>query len=250
VLGKVVLLAAALAAATSSSAPTPRPRLILGVSGARANETVLLRAEHAGTKPLRLYLVPAAAARRVRSALDARVSFVGALVPDGRGRGSLRFTVPPLDSGRYGFVAWIPARGRGLIRPAGRTLGVETPTEPCPVTPPNAVGPRRLAKSPSVHGTNLLATFGAGRGYTTEADGTRFDKVTWVAASADVDLGVTYRRLDAPGALLRAETIAGHLEGFSGPSWAARMHFTEGCWLVRGRLRDVSLSYVVSVARP
>ena len=106
-----------------------------------------------------------------------------------------------------------------------------------------------MRRPPNLHGTPLLATSLSGR-LTTEPDGTRFDKWIWVAAPTFEQLGVTYRRLDAAEPAKQAETIRGQFSIFDGPSWAARMYFTEGCWLIRGSLRDVSVSFVVQVARP
>lgn len=61
-------------------------------------------------------------------------------------------------------------------------------------------------------------------------------------------LEVTLERLDAPAPLVNVETVSGQLSGWRGPSWAARMRVpSEGCWLVRGRVADVALSYVVKV---
>lgn len=56
----------------------------------------------------RLYLVPNRLAPDVHSRFDSRAHFVGSLVPDARGRGLLRFTVPALESDDYTVGAWCP----------------------------------------------------------------------------------------------------------------------------------------------
>jgi hypothetical protein len=83
---------------------------------------------------------------------------------------------------------------------------------------------------------------------TPNADGTLFEKLIWAAAGASGrELVVRYELLDSSEPPLNSETIAGQLGGYSGPSWASRMHFTLGCWKVTGRVDEVNLAFVVQV---
>jgi hypothetical protein len=71
------------------------------------------------------------------------------------------------------------------------------------------------------------------------------------ATGVDGPFSVRYHRLDVPAPAISAETVRGTWHGFTGTaSWASRMHFGEGCWNVTGRVRDVSLSFVLEVVRP
>jgi hypothetical protein len=127
----------------------------------------------------------------------------------------------------------------------------------CPVTIPNGNWP--LGPMPTRHGNGLLWT-GLPRDGTAVLnhdrvgpDGSIFwTKLIWVATGVYAGgLEVEVRRLDAAGPVLHPDVVSGHLSGWSGPSWAARMRFpTWGCWKVTGRVDDVSLSFVVKVERP
>lgn len=78
-------------------------------------------------------------------------------------------------------------------------------------------------------------------------------QIWWAAGTPSwADLAVWIRRLDVLGPKLPAQTVRGWWpqgSGFRGSgSWAARLHFpSEGCWKVTGRVRDVSLAFVVEV---
>jgi hypothetical protein len=86
-----------------------------------------------------------------------------------------------------------------------------------------------------------------------EADGTVGTKQLWWAAGPSrwTDLAVSVERFDGAGPKLPAQTVRGWPQnsGFRGSgSWAARLRFlSEGCWKVTGRVRDVSLAFVVDV---
>jgi hypothetical protein len=227
-------------------------------------------------RQMRLYLVENAIAGEVRSRFDSRLHFVGRLRPDRDGHGVLAFTVPPLDAGSYAAAVWCPgcartSRGRTFfvlgIRPGnvGRhlprmLLRVAAPpaTEAtCPVTIPNGNWP--LGPTPTGHGNGLLWT-GLPRDGTVALspdrvgpDGSIFwTKLIWIAAGVHAGgLEVRVQRLDAPAPVLHPEVVSGHLSGWSGPSWAARMRFSSGgCWRVTGRVDDVSLSFVIKVVGP
>lgn len=58
---------------------------------------------------------------------------------------------------------------------------------------------------------------------------------------------VRYRRLDTTSDWIKATVIAGSLPHYTGPSWASRMAFQPGCWEVRGRVEDVTLSFIIRV---
>lgn len=216
-----------------------------------------------------------AIAEEVRSRFDPRLHFVGSLRTDSNGRGVLAFTVPPLDSGTYAAAVWCPgcarnSRGRTffvlglrpqtvsryrplmLLRVAAQAATAQT----CPVTIPN--GKRPLGPMPRRHGNGLLWS-GLPSDGTVVVSPDRFDpdgsifwtKLIWIARGVyGGGLNVQVQRLDAPAPVLQTDVVSGHLSGWSGPSWAARMRFSsEGCWKVTGRLDDVSLSFVVHVVR-
>jgi hypothetical protein len=223
-------------------------------------------------RPYRLYLVRNDAGEKIRSRLDPRLHFVGSLIPDARGRGTLTFTVPPLDSGSYAAAVWCPSCARYS---RGRTffvlgVGAKTVTryrslmllrvtapgasaETCPVTLPNGSVPPGFRPSPQFHGNGALWTRlqPDGAFVSRNADGSHFVKMIWGANGVDGKFSVRYQRLDVPATTIAAETIRGTWHGFEGTaSWASRMYFSEGCWRVTGRVRDVSLSFVVQVVRP
>jgi hypothetical protein len=221
---------------------------------------------------MRLYLVPNAIADEVHSRFDARLHFVGSLRPDRNGRGVLPFTVPPLEAGSYAVAVWWPecARhsrgrtffvlrvGRGtvtryrplmLLRVTAQTASADT----CPITLPNGSVPTGLRPSPGFHGNGALWTRlqPDGAFVSRNADGSHFVKMIWAATGVEGPLLVRYQRLDVAATAITAETIRGTWHGFEGTaSWASRMYFSEGCWKVTGRVRDVSLSFVVQVVRP
>jgi hypothetical protein len=282
-LGALTVVAAAVAAALASTA-TAALFFLFEPTSAKAGDLVTVRL--GGTPPsfttsqrqrpfqqgLRVYLVAAEDAAEIRGRFDPRLSFLGRIVPDARGRGLLRFTVPPLDTGDYVLAYWCP----GCARHGSPTFGVQTiprvarfrhlmglrvelpdPREACPVTIPNATSaPPGLEPSARWHTNGFLWTglpedgvFSGGR---VEPDGSIFEKWIWFAARVDGRFTVRLERLDAPGPTLEAETVRGSRTSFRGSAtWAARMRFASpGCWRVTGRVGDVTLSYVIAVTRP
>jgi hypothetical protein len=223
-------------------------------------------------RPMRVYLVENAIAEDVRSRFDARVHFVGSLRPDRDGHGVLAFTVPPLDTGSYAAAVWCPgcarsSRGRAFsvlgLRPGTiaryrplmllRVSAQASAAQTCPVTVPNSSVPTGLQSSPRYHGNGALwATLPPEGVYVSRnADGSHFEKMIWGVTGVDGPFSVRYHRLDVPAPAISAETVRGTWHGFTGTaSWASRMHFGEGCWKVTGRVRDVSLSFVLEVVRP
>lgn len=204
-----------------------------------------------------MYLVPNAFAPAVRSRLDKRLHFVGALVPDRDVRGVLTFRAPPLDSGDYAVAAWCPgcARYSGgqsfLVLPkpqVGRfrqfqALRIRTDVaSSCPVT-----------KGP--YGNGFLFVHAPGDGFLVarrEPDGTLFQKLGWLPKKDwGGNLQVRGERLDGPGQLRVLRVNWGHtyVGGVRGRgSWATPVLFpSEGCWRLTGRVGDVSLTYVMQV---
>jgi hypothetical protein len=222
--------------------------------------------------PSRLYLLRNDARVKVRSRFDPRLHFIGSIAPDARGRGTLTFTVPPIDSGSYAAAVWCPTCARHSRGRTFSVLGVGAGTVPrfrsrmllrvitppstadsCPVTIPN--GNRPLGALRARHGNGLLWTGFPPDGTATvsadrlDPEGSIFwTKLIWIANRVSGDLKVVVRRLDRPAPVLRPDVVSGQLSGWSGPSWAARMRFSsEGCWKVTGRVENVSLSFVIKV---
>ena len=81
-----------------------------------------------------------------------------------------------------------------------------------------------------------------------EQDGELFQKLWWLPrAGFTGDLMVRGERLDAPGRMRVLAVNWGHSSDGRG-SWASAVTFSgEGCWRITGRVRDVTLSYVVKV---
>jgi hypothetical protein len=220
-------------------------------------------------QPIRLYLVANKLAPDVHSRFDRRAHFIGRLVPDANGRGLLRFTVPPVDSASYTIGAWCPgcaaySRGRtwsvvhvtrqnvvARYRPL-MLLRITTPAQPCPATTLNGSGGR--------YGNGALWTTLLPGGTLevppsrVEPDGSIGWKFGWTPTGIAVRPGLTVsgRRLDAASPPLRvlgvkwgySYTPAGRGRG----GWASAVSFpSEGCWRITGRVRDISLSFVVRV---
>ena len=215
-------------------------------------------------QPIRLYLVPNRVAPEIRNRFDTRLHFVGNLVPDARGRGVLRFRAPPLDSGRYAISAWCPGcarysdRGRTFsvlavdnqIVPRYRArmaLRVRTTTADgrCPSTLPDS-------ENGSVYDNGLLSvpvdSSGAGLGQR-QPDGSIFDKLGWIPVDGVVgQLSVRGERLDHRSPPLEVLGVNWGNSSSGKGSWASAVRFpTEGCWRLTGRVRDISLTYVVSM---
>lgn len=270
-LGVFVLAAAVVAAAIASSAygalfflfkPTSAPAgelVTVRVGGTPANFTLAMRAKPF-RRPIRIYLVPNGVAGEVRSRLDPRLHFVGLLVPDRDGRGLLMFRAPPLDTAAYAVAAWCPQCARNsfgktffvldvtqftLSRFPGMLLrlAIPSPAETCPVS-----GEGRF-------GNGLLSTTLPADGVLTAArrdpDGSLFEKILWVPrgfSGGSRELTVRGERLDAPSPPMRVLGVHWGYASTGQGSWASAVEFpSEGCWRISGRVRDVSLSYVVKV---
>jgi hypothetical protein len=250
-----VVIAAAVSAVGAESAPRP-PDFVLSATSAEPGQRVTVRVARASRslRVLRLYLVRTDVARSVRARLDSRLHFVGLLRLRRTGPSALTFTVPPLESGSYALAY---SAGRTfVVGSRGRLSVLAAPASEatCPVTIPT--GNRQLGRVPTRHGNGLLwaglprdgkAVLDPDR---VGPDGSIFwTKQIWAARGIySGPLEVQIQRLDAPNPVLHPEVISGHLSGWSGPSWAARMWFSsEGCWKVTGRIDDVSLSFVLKV---
>lgn len=276
-LGALVVAAAVAAAVVASSAsgalfflfaPTsakPGDRVTVRLGGTPAGFTLAERMRPL-QRPIRVYLVPNAVAQEVRTRFDPRLHFVGLLVPDRNVRGVLEFSVPPLDTGLYAIAAWCPGCARSSFgrtfftlpisrvsrfrRQLGLRVTMPPATESCTVTVPR--GPD------GSYGNGLLATVLAPDGRLVaarEPGGTLFAKPRWTPrpgldGSGPGGLAVRGERLDAPAppAVVRRVSWGSG----SGPNarggWASALSFpTEGCWRISGRVRDVTLSFVVRV---
>jgi hypothetical protein len=278
-LGLALLLAAAGAGAAAEdgrsalffllqpSAAKPGEVVTVRTGGTPASFTLGRRVRPFG-RSMRLYLVPNRLARDVHSRFDRRAHFIGRLVPDARGRGMLRFTVPPLDSDRFTIAAWCPgcaaySRGRTWsvievnhdIVPRYRSqmllrIGSQ-PATPCPVTT-SATG--RL-------GNGALSTPLLPRGtLAVDADdvapgGSIGWKFGWRPSGIPSvpKLTVAGLRLDAASPPMRVFSVNwgySYTAAGQGPgSWATAVSFpTPGCWKLTGRAGDITLSFVIRVA--
>jgi hypothetical protein len=207
-------------------------------------------------KGIRIYLVPSNVAGEVGSRFDRRLHYVGRIVPDRDGRGVLRFRVPPLDTGAYAVAAWCPECARYSL---GRSFFVQTvpevsryrrwmglrvrlpdATETCPVT-----------RGRYDNGFLSVDLRGGVLSRPRDPDGTLSDKLGWLPRKGFTgQLTVRGERLDGPGKLNVISVNWGYAS--SGPaadgSWASAVRFpSAGCWRITGRVRDVSLTYVVRV---
>ena len=119
----------------------------------------------------------------------------------------------------------------------------------CIATTPNGRAPAGVPAALSPHGNRRLAVLiPRSGGYTDEdGDGSVSTKTIWVARGVRGALSVRYRRVDVPSAWRTARTLPGTLAGFSGRSWASRMHYTVGCWRVSGRVGEVTVGFIVKV---
>jgi hypothetical protein len=80
-------------------------------------------------------------------------------------------------------------------------------------------------------------------------DGSIFDKLIWATSSASRAPAVSGERIDSSSPPLRVLTVRkGSFSGATRPSWATAVVFpAAGCWRLRARVADVSLTYVVNV---
>jgi hypothetical protein len=237
-LAGVLVACVAAASATAGAEPSVTgPRFSLNATVALPGDEVTARVSSRSgrfKRAIRLYLAPEGAAPQVRSRLDPRLNFVGTLTPRGT---AVSFTVPPLEPGLYALVYWC----RGCSFPRGKQLAVvrqpliriRTPDTPgvCAVTKPNGKAPPGAQPSTRFHGNDRLSLLLPPEGVlrTRNDDGTLFEKMIWIAAGpGGRHLVVRYERLDSADPPRSAETIAGMLSGYSGPSWASRMYFSVG----------------------
>jgi len=220
-------------------------------------------------RPVRLYLVRDEVAVETHSRVDPRLNFIGSVVPDKNGRGLLTFSAPPLDSGAYTLAYWCPgcanySRGRTFfiqqadqfVQPyrAQALLRINT-TQSCPVTLPNANRPAGQPRNVSWYGNGLLwAGIASGGIYAVPqdrvgADGSIGDKLLWVTTPPWRAPAISGERLDAPAPPLRVLGVnQGSFSSADRPSFMSAVNFSAaGCWRLRARVGDLSLSYVVDV---
>ena len=203
-------------------------------------------------RPVRVYLVRADVAGEIRSRLDRRLNFIGLVVPDRNGRGMVRFSAPPLDSGEYVLAYWRPRTL--VVQRSGAVLRIEA-TGSCPVTLPNGNKPPGQPRDSTWHGNGLLWAGLAQEGVYAvtpdyvEADGSIFNKLAWVTTPPTRAPKISGVRLDATAPPLHVLSVnSGSYSGAANPSYMSAVTFpTTGCWRLTARVDDVSLSYVVEV---
>lgn len=269
----VVLAAAVGSAATAETAPAA---LFFFFEPTAAKPGDLVTVRTAGTppsftlqqrvrpfqRPIRVYLVSNDAGGDIRSRFDTRLEFIGSLVPDARGRGVLSFRAPPLDADSYAVAAWCPGCARYS---AGSTFSVlrvddhivpryrplmllriesSTPDEPCAATTPDSGGS---------YANGLLSTQLSPSGVVparVEPDGSLFWKFGWTPNGIKGVLTVRGERLDSPSPPMHVRGVHWGYSSTGRGGWASAVQFpTEGCWRITGRVRDVSLTFVVKVVR-
>jgi hypothetical protein len=250
------------------SAAEPNDRVTVR-TGATPERFSLRQRSKPFQRPVRVYLVRADAAADVHSRLDQRLHVVGSLVPDSRGRGLLTFSVPPLDPSTYTLAYWCPAcasfsRGRTFFvqrpdqfapRHRSRTLLRIDASEGCPVTLPNASRPRGQPRGPYWYGNGLLwAGVDADGVYDVardrvESDGSIGNKLLWVTTPPEARPTISGERIDAPAPPLHVRSVNhGSFSSATKPSFMSAVSFpSAGCWRLRARVGDVSLTYVVDV---
>jgi hypothetical protein len=235
--------------ATATAASAPPADVSFDRATARSGDLVAVRLERL-RRPVRVYLVPRGA-RRVRSATDARLHYVGFARPV-RGRATLSFQAPPLNGS---YAAWcVGCR-------AGRTLRLSLPAatpETCPVTLPRATAPPGLDSGWGPYQGN-----GALWGQSPESgvwsppadrvqpDGSVGTKLFWWAAGVDGVFTLVGRRLDASTRPLLVHAVnRGSQPGFRGSAtWATPVTFPSGgCWRLTARVVDTNLRFAVNLA--
>jgi hypothetical protein len=258
---RAVLAAAALGVVAAGVAAAQTP-LYFVFSPGRATAGAIVEVRLGGTpagftaterqepvqRPIRLYLVPRAVGGAVGSRLDRRLHFVGEIVPDRNSHGVLRFRVPPLDTGRYALAYSCPdcARHSGGVsfgvqagqRPRrGLDIRLPDPTRSCPVT-----------RGRYSNGWLSVNVQGGVISRRPEADGSVSTKLGWLPRKGFTGvLTVRGERLDAPDELEVLSVNRGSSSAGRG-GWASAVRFpSEGCWRISGRVRDISLSYIVKV---
>jgi hypothetical protein len=249
-----VVIAATLTASAAASGSGGPPRFSLSATTATVDEEVSLHVAQVPRLPqrdIRLYLVPTGVGSSVHSRFDPRLSFIGTVRAARRAR--LVFTVPPLEAGRYTLAYWCRgclARSEKIGLQASPKLRIMAPVaEGCPTTKPNGnVPPGAPASWGGLqwHGNGALwAVLRPDGSLVTNALGGW--KQLWAAKEGlSGRLAAKYRVVDSPATPLTART--GWFSGYERPnSTMSQMSFKPGCWQITGRVRDVSLSFVVEV---
>ncbi len=238
-------------------------------TGATSTNFELRRQVKPLQRPVRLYLVRTELAAEVHSRFDPRLHFVGSVTPDRNGRGMQTFSVPPLDSATYTLAYWCPGcaassraptfvvqhPGQFVQRYRSQTLLRISTTQACPVTLPNANRPAGQPRSVSWYGNGLLWAGLKADGISAVpqdrvgADGSVGDKLLWVTSPSWSVPTISGERLDAPAPALRVLGVnQGSFANADKPSFMSPVSFpSAGCWRLRARVGDVSLSYVVDV---
>jgi hypothetical protein len=219
-------------------------------------------------RPVRVYLLRGEQTADVQSRFDPRLYFVGSVAPDANGRGLLRFSAPPLDPGTYTLAYWCPgcaaySRGRTFFvqdpahwAPRYRSQGLlRIDFSGCPVTLPNGSRPPAQPRSVPWYGNGLLwAGLSPDGVYAVSpdrvaADGSIGNKLLWVTTPPWRKPTVSGERLDASSSPLRVLGVnTGSFAGAANPSHMSPVGFpAAGCWRIRARVADVSLTYVVRV---
>ena len=145
----------------------------------------------------------------------------------------------PLDSQRY--------RSQTLLR-IDRTRRL-------PGDAPQTRTGRRDSRGISWHGNGLLwAGLRPDGVYAVqqdqvEADGSIFNKLLWATTPPESRPTISGERLDAPAPPLRVIAVnQGSFSSAQKPSYMSAVSFpTAGCWRLKARVADVSLTYVVEV---
>jgi hypothetical protein len=261
---RVALIAVAVVALSVPATVCAAPVFMFDQQSASPNDRVTVRTVEAPVKPrqpFRLYLVRTDVAGEVRSRLDPRVNFVGALTPNRNGRGVMTFSVPPLDAGEYtlafsyGRTFKVQQRTQLIRRYRPRALlRVET-AQSCPVTLPNANRPPGQPRSVSWYGNGLVWAGVHAQGTSTVpqdrvgADGSIGDKLLWVTTPPWRKPTISGERLDTRAPPLRVLGVnQGSFSSAEKPSFMSAVTFpTAGCWRLKARLGDLSLSYVVDI---
>jgi hypothetical protein len=278
---RFALVAVALVALSAPANARATVGFLFDVPSAQANERVTVRtvgtpADFDATqrvkplqRPIRLYLVGMDVAAEVRSRLDPRLDFIGTFVPDKNGQGVSTFSVPPLDPESYALAYWCPGcatAGRGrtfvvqqpeqLLRRyrSQALLHIDT-TQACPVTLPNANRPPGQPRSVSWYGNGLMWAGVHAQGTSTVpqdrvgADGSIGDKLLWVTTPPWRKPTISGERLDTPALPLRVLGVnQGSFSNAEKPSFMSAVTFpTAGCWRLKARVGDLSLSYVVDL---
>ena len=251
---------------TSDAAPNDRVTVRTGTTPASFAPS---RRVKPFQRPIRLYLVRDELAPVVHSRLDTRLEFVGSIVPDKDWRGLVTFNLPPLDAGAYTIAYWCPAcsahsRGRTFFiqRPEQfvqryrvRSLLTVATSASCPVTLPNGSRPPGQPRTVSWYGNGLLwAGLHSDGVYAVApdrvaADGSIGNKLLWVTTPPWRTPTLSGERLDAPAPPLHVGGMnQGSFSSAANPSYMSPVGFrSAGCWRLRLRLDDLSLSYVVNV---